>query len=92
MRHLRLLGAGPYLHCFKTLGFTRGRDAVLSAATDAYVLLTAADGDEPIQPDHLERLATAAYLFHRPDNIATLASPSSHSTVACSLTRLANEL
>ena len=42
----------------------RGRDAFLRRAwTDAYLLLTAADGDEPLQPDDLERLATAAYLI-----------------------------
>lgn len=29
-----------------------------AARTDAYVLLTAADGDEPLQPDDLERCVT----------------------------------
>jgi DNA-binding CsgD family transcriptional regulator len=39
-----------------------GRDAFCRHAwTDAYVLLSAADRDEPLQPDDLERLATAAY-------------------------------
>jgi tetratricopeptide (TPR) repeat protein len=31
--------------------------------TDGYRLLTAADRDEPLEPDDLERLATAAYLI-----------------------------
>ena len=51
----------------------RGRDAFLCRAwTDAYVLLTAADGDEPLQPDDLERLATAAYLIGRDRDSAEL--------------------
>jgi DNA-binding CsgD family transcriptional regulator/tetratricopeptide (TPR) repeat protein len=42
----------------------RGRDAFLRRGwTDAYVLLAAADRDEPLQSDDLERLATAAYLL-----------------------------
>ncbi len=42
----------------------RGRDAFRRRAwTDAYVVLAAADQDEPLQPDDLERLATAAYLI-----------------------------
>ena len=42
----------------------RGRDAFGRRAwTDAYVLLAAADSDESLQPDDLERLATAAYLI-----------------------------
>jgi len=41
-----------------------GRDAFRRCAwTDAYVLLAAADRDEPLQPDDLECLATAAYLI-----------------------------
>jgi DNA-binding CsgD family transcriptional regulator len=51
----------------------RGRDAFLCRAwTDAYVLLTAADGDEPLQPDDLERLATAAYLLGKDRDSAEL--------------------
>jgi DNA-binding CsgD family transcriptional regulator len=51
----------------------RGRDAFQCRAwTDAYVLLTAADGDEPLQPDDLERLATAAYLIGRDRDSAEL--------------------
>ncbi len=43
---------------------TRGRDAFLRCGwTDAYTLLAAADRNEPLQPDDLERLATAAYLI-----------------------------
>jgi DNA-binding CsgD family transcriptional regulator len=42
----------------------RGRNAFRCHAwTDAYVLLSAADRDELLQPDDLERLATAAYLI-----------------------------
>jgi hypothetical protein len=42
----------------------RGRDAFCRRAwTDAYVLLAAADRDEPLPPDDLECLATAAYLI-----------------------------
>jgi DNA-binding CsgD family transcriptional regulator len=42
----------------------RGRDAFRRRAwTDAYVFLAAADRDEPLAPDDLERLATAAYLI-----------------------------
>jgi hypothetical protein len=42
----------------------RGRDAFCGRAwTDAYLLLAAADRYEPLQPDDLERLATAAYLI-----------------------------
>jgi DNA-binding CsgD family transcriptional regulator len=42
----------------------RGQDAFRGRAwTEAYVLLAAADRDEPLQPDDLERLATAAYLI-----------------------------
>ena len=51
----------------------RGRDAFLCRAwTDACVFLTAADGDEPLQPDDLERLATAAYLIGRDKDSAEL--------------------
>jgi DNA-binding CsgD family transcriptional regulator len=51
----------------------RGRDAFLCRAwTDAYDLLTAADGDEPLQPDDVERLATAAYLIGRDKDSAEL--------------------
>jgi hypothetical protein len=42
----------------------RGRDAFYRRAwTDGYVLLAAADRDEPLHPDDLERFATAAYLI-----------------------------
>ena len=42
----------------------RGRDAFLRRGwTDAYMLLAAADSDEPLPPEDLERLATAAYLI-----------------------------
>jgi DNA-binding CsgD family transcriptional regulator len=42
----------------------RGRDAFRRRAwTDAYMLLSAADRNEPLQPDDLARLATAAYLI-----------------------------
>ena len=42
----------------------RGRDAFSRRAwTDAYAVLAAADRDEPLQSDDLERLATAAYLL-----------------------------
>ena len=51
----------------------RGRDAFLRCAwTDAYLLLTAADDDEPLQPDDLERLATAAYLIGKDRDSARL--------------------
>lgn len=51
----------------------RGRDAFLRRAwTDAYLLLTAADGDEPLQPDDLERRATAAYLIGKDGESAEL--------------------
>jgi DNA-binding CsgD family transcriptional regulator len=43
---------------------TRGHDAFRCGGwTDAYGLLAAADRDVPLQPDDLERLATAAYLI-----------------------------
>jgi DNA-binding CsgD family transcriptional regulator len=43
---------------------TRGREAFLHRKwTDAYMLLGAADRDEPLQPEDLERLAAAAYLI-----------------------------
>lgn len=42
----------------------RGQDAFRGRAwTDAYVLLTEADREQPLHPDDLERLATAAYLI-----------------------------
>jgi len=43
---------------------TEAHDAFLRRGwTDAYRLLAAADRDEPLEPDDLERLATAAYLI-----------------------------
>ena len=42
----------------------RGRDAFLRRGwTDAYMLLAAADRDQPLPPEDLERLATSAYLI-----------------------------
>jgi len=42
----------------------RGRDAFLRRGwTDSYMFLAAADREEPLQPEDLERLATAAYLI-----------------------------
>ena len=51
----------------------QGRDAFLRRAwTDAYLRLTSADGHEPLQPDDLERLATAAYLIGKDRDSAEL--------------------
>ena len=42
----------------------RGRDSYARRAWgDAYAQLSIADGEAPLEPDDLERLATAAYLF-----------------------------
>jgi hypothetical protein len=56
-----LVFKGSRAHMATSDNLNRGRDAFLCRAwTDAYDLLTAADGDEPLQPDDVERLATAA--------------------------------
>ena len=47
-------------------GIARGRDAFARCAwTDACVQLAAADRDHPLEPDDLQRLATALYLTGR---------------------------
>jgi DNA-binding CsgD family transcriptional regulator len=49
----------------------RGRESYARRAWgEAYVQLSVADGEAPLEPDDLERLATAAYLFGKdPDDI-----------------------
>jgi hypothetical protein len=68
-----LVFKGSRAHMATSDNLNRGRDAFLCRAwTDAYDLLTAADGDEPLQPDDVERLATAAYLIGRDKDSAEL--------------------
>lgn len=56
-----------------TENLTRARDAFLRRAwTDAYRLFAAANRDEPLQPDDLERLAIAAYLIGKDSESAEL--------------------
>ena len=51
----------------------RGRDAFLQRGwTDAYTLLAEADSEEPLQPEDLERFATAAYLIGKDAESTTI--------------------
>ena len=48
----------------KTNAVARGRESYARRAwRDAYAELSAADLEAPLEPEDLERLATAAYLF-----------------------------
>jgi hypothetical protein len=48
----------------RSIALARGRESYTRRAwKDAYEQLTAADREEPLDPEDLERLATAAYLF-----------------------------
>ena len=54
----------------------RGRKSFEQRAwSDSHRLLTAADRDGPLEPEDLERLATAAYLLGRDDESEAIQSP-----------------
>jgi DNA-binding CsgD family transcriptional regulator len=57
----------------------RGRESFRRRAwRDAYALLSAADRETPLEPEDLERLATAAYLVGRDDDCADIWTRAHH--------------